>query len=578
MISLIQLLREIRLFEKNKTVDFFRKNPNLLKQFTVPDPGNKNINAADYYPSPTGKESRLSRVALEMLEKAFPHKFNDRLFKTLWEYDYLVKTIIKAPTYQELLDKHLDVLPTNEKGEPWMDYMDHEFMSTNYNKIRRIARAAVAKSAGLSHIGRKRYVKAMYKLGLDPNDVEAAMSWVGYYTGGSYRKLPKEIFETLQQLSVDPSRLPKYIYRGLFYDGAKIKDQEKFLSKWKEGSMPKEALRKATSFSGDKGTAINFMVNQDKVKDAKSGYHILLKWKVRPEAVVADLRNLPVDTRFWNQHEFIVHPDVKDYVVDKLIPYKDSTDYASYSDTPYVKFQDATKGGFGAYGLDKPDTLKTFLLSPYDKYSTNEKIAYKQLYNMTVQEVQQEYTMFRNYYEDAFQKIKNAVLPVYVVSDALVFSGGGKDFTFSKVHTGSTRNTLEFQIFVRLSYYSADNSTELFGPEVTAMLQRNYIDSGKFKSMRDVFNALENSMKQPTGYSSLTLRPGGGYYSMKFDLELPKSFILDDIPGDRYNAAGISIWEDIMKIFDGKMIADRCREIVSRNLKRLPPTVKISVK
>jgi hypothetical protein len=110
------------------------------------------------------------------------------------------------------------------------------------------------------------------------------------------------------------------------------------------------------------------------------------------------------------------------------------------------------------------------------------------------------------------------------------------------------------------------------------MLQRNYIDSGKFKTMRDVFNALEYSIKQPTGYGSLTLRPGGGYYSMKFDLELPKSFILDNIPSDYYKADGIPIWEDIMKIFDGKMIANRCREIVSRNLKRLPPTVKISIK
>jgi hypothetical protein len=580
MISLIQLLREIRLFEKNKTVDFFRKNPNLLKQFAVPDRGNGEFDAADFYrdSSPGRTDSSIGAIALAMLEKAFPNNDTVKMLAPKeWDYEG-IKLIAKFPTYQELLDNRKNYLPRNEQGQEWMDYADHEFMSANYNKIRRISRSAIAKSQGLRDIRKKRYIKAMYKLGLDPDDVSAAMAWVDYYVSASYRKLPADVFKTLQQLSVDPNRLPKYIYRGLFYDGAKIKDQEKFLSKWKEGSMPKEALRKATSFSGDKGTAASFMINQDKVKDAKSGYHILLKWKVRPEDVVADLRNLPVDNRFWNQHEFIVHPDVKDYVVDKLIPYGESTDSTPYSELPYPKYQDTIKGGAGAAGLSKSNTLRSFLLSPYDKYSTNEKIAYKQLYDMTVQEAQKEYAMFNEYYGEVFQAIKNVVLPVYVVGNALVFRGGRKDFTFVKRSTGSTRNTLEFQIFLELDYYSSDNSTELFGSEVTAMLQRNYIDSGKFKTMRDVFNALEYSIKQPTGYGSLTLRPGGGYYSMKFDLELPKSFILDNIPSDYYKADGIPIWEDIMKIFDGKMIANRCREIVSRNLKRLPPTVKISIK
>ena len=122
MISLIQLLREIRLFEKNKTVDFFRKNPNLLKQFAVPDPGLKDFDAADFYRAGVGRtDSSISAIALAMLEKAFPNNDTVKMLAPAeWDYEG-IQLIAKFPTYQEFLDNRKNYLPRNKQGQEWMD-------------------------------------------------------------------------------------------------------------------------------------------------------------------------------------------------------------------------------------------------------------------------------------------------------------------------------------------------------------------------------------------------------------------------------------------------------------------------
>ena len=84
------------------------------------------------------------------------------------------------------------------------------------------------------------------KLGLSLSDVKLAMTIVTEWTSMSRKKLDPSNWSLLNKISVAPNLLPKYVYRGIFYDGAKIKDQKKFIEAWKPGSKPGASQGKAT--------------------------------------------------------------------------------------------------------------------------------------------------------------------------------------------------------------------------------------------------------------------------------------------------------------------------------------------
>jgi len=587
MISLVKLLQEIRLLEKNKTVDFFRKNPRALKYFSMPDaPGETTWDLRSFPMSGEDVDTSDPNQAYDAIAQLDPS--NDFL-KTLktdivsYNREDLLLGIEKSSSYEEFLQRYGDLWYTRRRTdtgeEDWKDWADHATMTRLWKQIKRIAKSFADRREGTKNIQYKRFEKAMYKLGLSPSSVGQALDWVKYYTGGSYRKISPEVYDALQQITVDPSRLPKYIYRGFFFDGAKIKDREKFIQKWKEGSMPKAGLRKATSWSGDKGTAVSFMTDQDRVKNVDEGFHVLLKWKVRPESVVADLRNLPADYGFWNQHEFIVHPNVKDYVVDKLIPYERASGgagLARYDNQPYTKFARSVKGGVGGFGQSKGDTLTSFLFNPYDKYNRDEKIAYKQLLSLTTKDAVRKFNVFSNMNSWWKRQYSDLAFPLTAVWRQIQ-PMGRKDVVMriDKV-ISPTEATLKFYVDPS-AFYSAKDLDDLV-TGLSQHVERNYGDTFKPREATDV----------PVGYGSISLDDGYGLYNMGLTIKLPNTYKIETLDDDDLGSSyrdqekvdlSNKIWAEIFKMFGSQKIERYVdKNIVATWKTSVPKTVKLSIK
>ena len=581
--KLLRLLQEIRLLEKNKTVDFFRKNPDKLKAFrNIPsanaewefdwesrsDRGDARRKLDfDVYYSAIAKLDPSNKFA-QNLQSSLRHSSLDTFF---WYANRL-------QTYDEFR-KNADTdysFRTRADDVNWADWADHEFMAKHYNAIRKIAKSFIDRKEGLKDIDNRRFAKDMMKLGLEPRSVRAAMAWVEYYTAGSYRKLPKDVFDTLQQMSVDASRLPKYIYRGFFFDGAKIKDREKFLTKWREGSMPRAGLNKATSWSGDKGTAVAFMDAQDRVKDSKTGFHVLLKWKVNADDVIADLRNMPGDFRFWNQHEFIVSPDVKDYVVDKIIPYQSPVDQP-YETLDLVQFQRAVKGGWGGMGKRKGDTLSNFLFSPYDKFGTNEKIAYKQLLKMSVKDVKSKLNVSLGYNTEYSNRLNDALFPLAAVlrliEEKAWQSRGGHLFNINVDKVVSP-----YEIRIKFEFkFTRDYSTNSINIEDIFPGGAKYIN---LKYPDDKFDA-EDVRVGPVAYGTISLNKDFGVYNIAITLDIPNKFKIDSIEPNAFvgdTEINDKIMTELFDKFGDKKIVSELDKTMSDIKSKIPSTVKLTLK
>jgi hypothetical protein len=581
--KLLRLLQEIRLLEKNKTVDFFRKNPDKLKAFRNIPSANANWEYDWESRSDRGDARRKLDfdVYYSAIAKLDPsNKFAQNLQSSLryGSLDNFFWYVNKLQTYDEFR-KYNDTdysFRTHTDEVDWADWADHEFMAKHYNAIRKIAKSFIDRKEGLKDLDDRRFEKDMMKLGLEPRSVRAAMDWVEYYTAGSYRKLPKDVFDTLQQMSVDASRLPKYIYRGFFFDGAKIKDREKFLTKWREGSMPRAGLNKATSWSGDKGTAVAFMDAQDRVKDSKTGFHVLLKWKVNADDVIADLRNMPGDFRFWNQHEFIISPDVKDYVVDKIIPYQSSADQP-YDTLDLVQFRNAIKGGHGGMGRRKGSTLSNFLFSPYDKFGTNEKIAYKQLLKMSVKDVKSKLNVSLGYNTEYSNRLNDALFPLAAVL-RLIEEKGWQRRSGHQFNIDVDKVISPYEIRIKFEFkFTRDYSTNSFNIEDIFPGGAKYINL-KYPDAK--FDA-ENVQVGPVAYGTISMNKDFGIYNIAITLDVPNKFKIDSIETNEYirnTEINDKIMTELFDKFGDKKIVSELDKTMSDIKSKMPSTVKLTLK
>ena len=449
--------------EKNKAVEFFRNNPEYLSDYSTgvdsgKDEWNPQIDTRGGYKL----KEKIQKQALSKAEKL---KDSDTIFtlkgtssKANWTYakilagynknwswygyDDLAKQIIKHKTFktfkEEISKKYGasfrlpgqdfgDIITEIDGGIEFIDWLEK-----NWNKVTAILKWTTTALDGATNLGQKQYNKMLLKVGLSQRDVEIAMSHISTWTSMSRKRLKPEVFPLLQKLSVDSSKLPKYVYRGIFYDGAKIKDLVKWSKKWYPGAKPGVSQGKATSFSIDRGTAASFMTDQDFIKDRKGGYYMLLKWKVNPDQVVADLRNLPVDHSFWNQQEIIVSPKAKDYEVDVMIPGEEGDDALR-------EFTNSIKGGAGAWGTTKADSAMDFLNSPFDTLSINDRMQFKIVSKITVAEFKKKYPGSRITAAEAFQNMQMPLFNVFskYVSNTRILS--------------STRNEVKFVIELGLN-------------------------------------------------------------------------------------------------------------------------------
>lgn len=404
------------LLEKSRTVEFFRQHPEMLSSYS------KGIDAhskAEWDPKRVGaidrsvEDERKTKVFSQLKKKI--ERFdgssdmidpNDKKswsiaeilsgvkdgFSNWWDWDYMKKSIMAAKDVDDFAKNNTAKIRSwkfpHENYNTSRDISQYgkffKFMRTHYSDIQKLMKWTDTALTGIKGSAQAGFEKDIMKLGLSMKDLEVAMSYVENWTSMSRKKLDPAVWPLLQKISVDPSALPKVIYRGIFVDGAKIKDEAKFLKLWSPGSKPGASQGKATSWSVDRGTAAEFMTDQDFIKDRDKGYYVLLRWTVDPSKVIADLRNLPVDHKFWNQQELIVDPAARDYEVDTIIP--GSGGYEAHRE-----FTNTIKGGQGAFGKSKTEFAMDFLSTPYETLSPNQRMEFKRIVKMTVAEFNTEY-------------------------------------------------------------------------------------------------------------------------------------------------------------------------------------------
>lgn len=394
------------ILEKNKAVEYFRKNPDSLSTFSGGvDPHKKPWNPAIN----SNLESERKNKIYDQFRKKLSHlKDIDALIDPnsnkwtiygvmigysegyergyKWRYwDDFCEIIRDSNNFDVFLlsiEKRQCKFPTDSYYSK-TNLIEYDklylFIKNNFYFLKKSFNWLDTALKGITGSSTKSYENDLMKLGLSSRDVEIAMSYVQEWTSMSRKRIDPSVWPLLQKISVDPSLLPKYVYRGIFYDGAKIKDPIKWSKKWYPGSKPGVSQGKVTSWSVDRGTAISFMIDQDFIKDKENGYYMLLKWEVNPKMVIADLRNLPVDHKYWSQQEIIVSPEANDYEIDTMIPGKEGYE-------AYTKFASERQGGQGAWGRTKSEMAMNFMRLPFDKVSPDDRIEFKKIAKMTVKE------------------------------------------------------------------------------------------------------------------------------------------------------------------------------------------------
>ena len=502
--------QDFLLVEKNRTVDFFQKHPELLSKYSQGIPSGKE----EFDPGRHNVDNRLESQRLEKLQTQLAAKINalpgSSTVQSLpvGQYDNLknfLDDLLGSKNFDDFADKFPKRYWTISKeswssGKELAEYPElYKFFKENFSKIQDIYKWYSKGYDGIKGSAQKGYVNDLMKLGLSEKDIEVAMSHIEVWTSMSRKKLDPQVWPLLQKISVDSSLLPKYVYRGIFYDGAKIKDQGKFLQAWKPGSKPGVSQGKATSWSIDRGTASRFMVDQDFIKDNQNGFYVLLKWKVDPKYVIADLRNLPVDHAFWNQQEIIVSPEARDYEVDTIIPGKSGYEGLQ-------EFQRTIKGGQGAWGQSREDFAQNFLATPYETLSPYDRLEFKQIAKMTVGE-------FRKAYPKSFV----TDLPEWQKVPFPIWSYRSRHMSNVIVDSVSG-NTVKFHFEFLLS--SLDRSK---ASKVSAAYN-------KIKGLLD-FNPYSSTKEIRSDVGTITLN-SNAYYDIQIQINLPTKFYLTGKEGD----------------------------------------------
>lgn len=309
-----------------------------------------------------------------------------------------------------------------DQGTP-EDPEQEKLLRTYYSAYRKDFLTLEKAEIDLQHHQDRLDVKQARRKGIHPESYEKILSLIKYYTGKSGRKIPKEAKDALQKATVVANELPRVIYRGMFYDGNKIKDKEKFLKKWSPGSKPGAKFSKPSSWSTSQSVAAQFMTAQDSVKNREDGFAVMLRYTITdPKNVIADLRNLP-ESRFWNQQEIILDPEVTDYEVLYLIPGND--------DAALTRLQDKVgKPYAGAAGFSKRELLlQSYFDLPLLDIPANIKEKWRTYTNLTAKQVKDAEGIIGNYIPEYESLLENFQFPLYVLMNKSI---GPLEFAFDK--------------------------------------------------------------------------------------------------------------------------------------------------
>ena len=563
------------ILERNKTVQYFIDNPDMLKPKFADTPQQKN---GPYKPREVRRDDSAEEKTRKIMYESFiksnggediiwntDRKEDVKFFEWFsgWDHsrsmsrytDYSIRLVeaVATSTSISTLEKKIKDSRISIDWKTAINDIDTiwKWMTDNFKIVLHFCKFLKNAISGSRNQAEIKYENDLKKLGLNRQDVDKAMGWIADWTSMSRKRMPSEVWPLLQSISVDSSRLPKFVYRGLFYDGAKIKDQKTFLQKWSAGSRPGASQGKATSWSLDRGTAINFMHAQDFVKDKPNGYYVLLRWEVKPALVIADLRNLPVDHIFWNQQEFIVDPAARDYEVDTIISGSDKAGFDA--------FRASSRGGQSSYGRTKKDFISQIYERPFDSLDLNQKIEFKKITYMTVDEVAAEYGIKKEWNERIANKIGSVQFPLAMFLQGKYVSG------FSMyIENIINSTTLEIGFSTTLdNFYHSSNS------ELSAIYK-------KWKDKND-FNQYSCSYYL-TGKGTVKMT-SPSYYNIDFDIVLPEIFELEDKQEDRTRQTTIdadTAFKGIIEEYGIQRFPDLLKIEVSKI--SLPKNIQITLK
>lgn len=236
-------------------------------------------------------------------------------------------------------------------------------------------------------------IHKLSKPGWHIKDVLKVMGWVDYYTSAQNRQIPKEVWPMLREFTVVEPLLPKYVYRGVQIDSKKLMQLKpeqisEYIKSWENKSLLKaQGIDRESSWSLSEGTALPFSGMQYAAY-SKTGIRMMLRWKVDPKYVIADLRNAPalIGNDFWNQNEIIVSPDAPNIEIIKLFDANKGYDIQEIKDyIASIKFAQ-----FSGTGYDKLTTMLHYLLKKNAFLDVTSKLELKQYMNMTFKEVKDE--------------------------------------------------------------------------------------------------------------------------------------------------------------------------------------------
>ena len=570
--------------ESNKAVEYFRAHPDELSKYAS---GIQPHHKQNYKVGQNSSYSDPEWPAKEKIYKASRMKLSKiggeviafEVGRAKWTYtnmllgqgpedysggwydsEHFRKDIMASKTFEDFLE----AADTKKRfwKYPFEDYNKriesneeplvsiYRWMKNNFKQIQDFCKWLEVAFRGVKGLGYKKAEKEFMKLGLSVNDVRVAMSYVMEWTSMSRKKLDPSVWELLNKISVDGKLLPQYVYRGIFYDGAKIKDPVKWKEKWYPGSQPGVSQGKATSWTIDRKTAMGFMTDQDFIKDRDNGYYMLLKWKVDPKLVIADLRNLPVDHTFWNQQEIIVSPEAKDYEVDSMVPGTEGYEGLK-------KFQNESPGGQGAYGQTKSDFALSFMSSPYETLSPGTRIEFKQISKMTLGEYRKAYPNSRI---TADAKWNNVSMALYNYATK---------YCSNILYLSTSRDEIKFNVSYDLR--GLDYSQN---PNIKSTYKK-YYDELKFNQFAGIKEIISNE-------GSIKLIDDD-YYDMDIQVNLPTSFSVQPREGKTSDRGGLDIQADkaleaIFKELGEKPFIEAFKMTQLENQKRLPKNIQVDIK
>ena len=402
----------MRINEITRVERYYQQNPDRLQRYDLTPPKGADKNRA-------ASSNNYSRIGDE--KTAFENKWKEALGAELYKkvfsrggdlsYDFRYANKRADGDFEKFIDAF--------GQDVYLSDQEVKQLAQSYNAIVKSHAALEKRIQGIEGANRARFQKNATKAGMSASDYRAVQDWITHFTSMSRKQIPKEIWPALQKLTVIPSRLPKTVYRGLFFDGAKIKDREKWLERWSPGNKPNVKPTKIQSWSTSIGVATGFMSAQDFVKDEENGFAVLLKYDITdPSVVIADLRNLK-DSAFWNQQEIVLSPAARDYEVVAAMPYEDYIAQGKdWKDTDLYRYKEKHGApGAGVVGNTRNELLVNNFFDIHRlQIDPAEKEAMKEVTKMTVGAAKKKFNLPGRFIDEIETQFTNTLMPLYALS------------------------------------------------------------------------------------------------------------------------------------------------------------------